>query len=607
MKPQSSPSDQTKLSGQFPQDARARRAPRPPTMEAPPKRKVVVPDLRGGVAPDLQRRARPVPAFAATSLGSLPNFAYRGGPVIQAPRVQACFWGAGWADAAHQERAARLTDFLVDVVQSDFMNVLSQYGVGRGTFHGSSFLDTVAAILTDADVQTLLENEIAAGNVPRPGTPSSICYIVFLDENSGVQDPKQGLVMCEATGDTAFGYHSFFQSAEGPMVYYAVVPGLDTNCVTESCPGGNAGCSLQTTQTQIQRLTQVVSHEFAEMTSDPRISAWFDSGAAGENGDACNGNSANLVVGQNTWNVQRIYSKFDDVVNGNTCIPADAAPTPALVQGFGHGINDGRPFWVGDFTGDGSADVLFYYPGDDNWWLGTSNKALLVWSFAGNTAGFGHGINDGRPFWVGRFSQAARDEILFYYPGDDNWWLGSYDGNQLAWRLAGNTAGFGHGINDGRPFWIGDINGDGRDEVLFYYPGDDNWWLGTWDGNQLAWSFAGNTAGFGHGINDGRPFWVGRFSQAARDEILFYYPGDDNWWLGTYDGVQLVWSFAGNTAGFGHSIADGRPFYVSDFDGDGKSEIDFYYPGDDNWWIGAHDGNQIAWGWQSNTGGYPAS
>ena len=97
-------------------------------------------------------------------------------------------------------------------------------------------------------------------------------------------------------------------------------------------------------------------------------------------------------------------------------------------------------------------------------------------------SGFGD-LGDGRPFWVGRFSRADRDEMLFYYPGDDNWWLGSHDGNQLQWSLAGNTAGFGHGINDGRPFWTGDFNGNGRTDVLFYYPGDDNWWLGSHDGN----------------------------------------------------------------------------------------------------------------------------
>jgi hypothetical protein len=269
-------------------------------------------------------------------------------------------------------------------------------------------------------------------------------------------------------------------------------------------------------------------------------------------------------------------------------------------DGFGQ-IWDGRPFWIGDFNGDGRADVLFYFPGDDNWWLGSHDGNQLNWTFAGNTARFGHEINDGRPFWIGNFSRTDRTQILFYYPGDDNWWLGSHDGNQLQWTFAGNTARFGHGINDGRPFWIGDFNGDGRADVLFYYPGDDNWWLGSHDGNQLQWTFAGNTARFGHGINDGRPFWIGDFNGDGRADVLFYYPGDDNWWLGSHDGNQLQWTFAGNTARFGHGINDGRPFWIGDFNGDGRADVLFYYPGDDNWWLGSHDGNQLQWTFAGNT------
>ena len=83
--------------------------------------------------------------------------------------------------------------------------------------------------------------------------------------------------------------------------------------------------------------------------------------------------------------------------------------------------------------------------------------------------------------------------------------------------------------------------------MLFYFPGDDNWWLGSHDGTQLQWTLAGNTAGFGHGINDGRPFWIGNFSLADRAQVLFYFPGDGNWWLGSHDGSKLQWSFAGNT------------------------------------------------------------
>jgi hypothetical protein len=86
---------------------------------------------------------------------------------------------------------------------------------------------------------------------------------------------------------------------------------------------------------------------------------------------------------------------------------------------------------------------------------------------------------------------------MVWYP-HDNWWLGPADAashGQLQWSLVGNTAGFGH-IIDGRPFWVGDFTGAGRSQVLFYYPGDFNWWLGSMNpAGKLQWSLVDNTAG----------------------------------------------------------------------------------------------------------------
>ena len=267
--------------------------------------------------------------------------------------------------------------------------------------------------------------------------------------------------------------------------------------------------------------------------------------------------------------------------------------------GFGQ-VADGRPFWVGDFNGTGGTDILFYYPGDFNWWLGSIVNGQLTWSLVGNTAGFGQ-VADGRPFWVGDFNGTGGTDILFYYPGDFNWWLGSIVNGQLTWSLVGNTAGFGQ-VADGRPFWVGDFNGTGGTDILFYYPGDFNWWLGSIVNGQLTWSLVGNTAGFGQ-VADGRPFWVGYFGSFSRQELLFYYPGDFNWWLGSIVNGQLTWSLVGNTAGFGQ-VADGRPFWVDDFNADARSDLLFYYPGDFNWWLGSIVNGQLTWSLVGNTAGF---
>lgn len=168
----------------------------------------------------------------------------------------------------------------------------------------------------------------------------------------------------------------------------------------------------------------------------------------------------------------------------------------ACYDGFGN-LADGRPIWTGDFVGDGKREVLFYYPGDRNWWLGQFNAVgSLTWKLAGNTVGFGQ-VWDGRPFWVGDFTGDGKSEVLFYYPGDKNWWLGQFNAaGSLSWVKAGNTAGFGQ-VWDGRPFWIGDFTGEGKQDVLFYFKGDGNWWLGRLSTGQLSWNLAGNT---------GRPF-----------------------------------------------------------------------------------------------------
>lgn len=299
----------------------------------------------GGVSPVPQKAAgyglqsvsdRQGPTITAAAN---PQFSWHGGPIVPNPQVFSSFWGPTWTKPANQKRATRLNQYLKDLLQSKYMNILTQYGVGQGpgasgSFIKSTFVNDVPTVLTDKKVGQIIQQGIDNGTFPEPGKPTNNVLMVFLGEGIAINDPASDLVLCNPIHDSAFGYHSFFKTTNGNPFYYSIVPSLDKTCITATCPS-DANCSLHLSKNQEQRQTQVTSHEFAEMVTDPQLNAWFDASSGSENGDICNGESGTITVGPNTWTVQRMYSKFDDVnSNGaSICRTEPANPIPRLTPG----------------------------------------------------------------------------------------------------------------------------------------------------------------------------------------------------------------------------------------------------------------------------------
>jgi hypothetical protein len=254
-----------------------------------------------------------------------PRFIKHAGPVIASPKLTTSFWGPGWSVPANRQRADRLNQFLRDLLASKYMNILTQYGVGAGAFVGETLVPAVAAVLTDADIQATIQKAVDNGTIAEPGPNSAL--VIYLDDGIGVQD--KNTVMCEPANDDAFGYHSSFKTKNGNEFFYAVVPGINDDCVRNTCPDP-VGCSLSLTHTREERQTQVTSHEVAEMLTDPAGNAWFDDDTGDENGDICNGKPATIKVGTRTWTVQKMYSKVDDVKTKGTttCVVAPNKPLP---------------------------------------------------------------------------------------------------------------------------------------------------------------------------------------------------------------------------------------------------------------------------------------
>ncbi|HEV2719340.1 MAG TPA: hypothetical protein VG323_04915 [Thermoanaerobaculia bacterium] len=287
----------------------------------------------GGVSP------KPRPDTEAAPVGGAqahPGFGYHGGQIIRSPRIVISFWG-DWSDASHQSRAQRLTQFMQDLLASKYMNILSQYGVGKGAGAAgavvkSAFISGVTDPLSENDIHATIQSAIGGGMLAEPG-PDDV-LIIYLAEGIGVSDAGLGVTLCEKTNDNAFGYHHFLTTKAGNRYAYSIIPALDDGCLRNSC-SSDAGCSLHLAETQEQRQTQVTSHEFSEMTTNPFGDGWFDDNGGDENGDICNGLASTITVHGRHWNVQRMYSKHDDDASGGvkTCVVTPSHPLPELSPG----------------------------------------------------------------------------------------------------------------------------------------------------------------------------------------------------------------------------------------------------------------------------------
>jgi hypothetical protein len=264
-----------------------------------------------------------------TSAGQAPrpyatgNLTYRGGPVISNAKIVQVLWGSGSYMA--QVSGSNMGNFYQQTMNSAYVDWLTEYNtptsggtgqtIGRGSFVSKVQItpSTTSTSLTDAQIQTELNNQIAAGSLP--ANDANTIYLVNFPH--GVTITQGGSGSCVAGGFCA--YHGDFQRSNATYVYYGVLPdmqagsGCDTGCGSNATPFNNQ-CS-------------VASHELIETITDAQVGtnnlAWYDS-VNGEIGDICNAQQGSFVGSDGvTYTVQKEWSN-----QSGACIVSKSTTPP---------------------------------------------------------------------------------------------------------------------------------------------------------------------------------------------------------------------------------------------------------------------------------------
>jgi predicted extracellular nuclease/2',3'-cyclic-nucleotide 2'-phosphodiesterase (5'-nucleotidase family) len=184
-----------------------------------------------------------------------------------------------------------------------------------------------------------------------------------------------------------------------------------------------------------------------------------------------------------------------------------------------YGTPDGwQTHLAGDITGSGADDLLSYHPQRGRWWVTTWDEDVEKWvSFLLTT----YGTPDGwQTHLAGDFSGDGSADLLSYHPNRGRWWITTFDEDAddfvtMLYTTYGTASGWAAHVS-------GDVTGNGMDDILSYHPNRGRWWLTSWDDDaeelvsELFTTYTTTTGWEAHVTGD--------LSGNGRADLLSYYP-----------------------------------------------------------------------------------
>lgn len=264
---------------------------------------------------------------------------YFGGPVISNVHIVAVLYGSGaYLPNIAGTATPTLAQFYTDITQSSYFDMLSEYStagvvavdgsagtnqtIGHGFFDGLFTITPSATnngfTITDAQIQSELLAQVAAGNLPAPvfdtqGNDNTL-YMIFFP-------PGKTITAGGATSCVRGGFCAYHNSTSGTFashrLFYGVHPDLQP---PSGCSQGCGGIV-----SIFANVTNVTSHELSEAVTDPDVGtassfgpplAWIDP-ANGEIGDICVGQEAPVLANNTLYGVQKEFSDLQ-----NDCVEA---------------------------------------------------------------------------------------------------------------------------------------------------------------------------------------------------------------------------------------------------------------------------------------------
>jgi hypothetical protein len=233
---------------------------------------------------------------------------------------------------------------------------------------------------------------------------------------------------------------------------------------------------------------------------------------------------------------------------------------------------------VGDFNGDGKADIVGRWLQSGQWWLAQSTGSSftnVLWA-TWNPNVTWTDVN------VGDFNGDGKADITGRASAYGQWYTGLSNGSSFSTSL---WATWNSAVN-----WVdvkvGDFNGDGKSDIVGRYAAAGQWYVGLSSGsgfNTSLWATWNPAATFVD-VN------VGDFNGDGKADIIGRWLQGGTWFVAQSTGVAF------NTSAWGSWSPNVTwdNVQVGDFNSDGKTDIAGQVSGAGQWWTSISTGSSLS-------------
>ncbi len=244
---------------------------------------------------------------------------------------------------------------------------------------------------------------------------------------------------------------------------------------------------------------------------------------------------------------------------------------------------------VGDFDGDGYADLAGRVTSTGDWWVASSDGSKFTNQRWGR---WSSGADTWTDVMVGDFDNDGQDDIVGRHVASGDWWVAL--GSESESAFTNERWGRWTTNVDWLDVVVGDFDGDGYEDVAGRVASTGEWWVAKSTGTGFASQRWGRWSA---GADTWTNVLVGDFDNDGQDDIAGRAAASGDWWVAiakdTGDG------FINQRWGRWSPSVSWLDVQVGDFNDDGYADIVGRVASNGDWWVAKSTGTGLAnerWG-----------